>query len=141
MGTTAFRILMRTIVCIEFMQLYVMYTSPEIVHCRDCMDHEQCQGAWDSEWWRGFSRHLLHPNKILSPTGAMILLENVKIRTMCSHCLDAIVTAIVSSNILDYRNALINEGAQDTLTLMHKHCENRIIKPAAISEINDAKSD
>ena len=80
MGTSTFRILMRTSLWIKFMCLCVAYTSPEIIHCKDYMDNELCQKAWDSKWWRGFCRHLLHPDKIMNPIAAVILLENVKIK-------------------------------------------------------------
>ena len=70
----------------------------------------------------------------MTPAGAMILLENVKKQNMCSSCLDATVIAIVSLNILDFRNSLINEGVSKILRMMEVHCNGKIVKPAIKDE-------
>ena len=134
MGTSAFRILNRTIHRIDFMRLCMGYSSPSIIHCSDCDDREECQRVWETEWWRGFCRHFLNPDKVLSPTAAAILLENAKIQNMCRSCLDATVTSIVASKLLNYRNNLIEEGVKDLLKVMHVQRENRIIRPASDHE-------
>ena len=59
------------------------------------------------------------------------MLENVKIQNMCSSCLDATVAAISASDVLDYRNNLIQGAVQEILVLMQQQRENRIIRPPA----------
>ena len=70
----------------------------------------------------------------MTPTSTMILLKNAKIRNMCSSCLDTMVTAIASLNVLDFRNSVISEGVNKILRMMEKHCNGKIVKPAIEDE-------
>ena len=129
LGTTLFWILMRTMLCIDFMHLCVAYSSPDIVHSLNCDNNNICQKSWDGEWWRGFCRHLLHPDKIFSSAATTITLENAKIKNMNNDCLCSTVAAITMSNILDFRNEIIMEAVSEILDILGRHRENKIVKP------------
>ena len=52
-----------------------------------CGTTERCKQAWNTAWWGGFAKHILHPDNPLSGHDAMQVLNDAQIPGMCKDCL------------------------------------------------------
>ncbi|KAF8508152.1 hypothetical protein JB92DRAFT_2733365, partial [Gautieria morchelliformis] len=88
LGMLNVHVLHQTFTRIQSHQLAVAYNPPVVQHHVSCINHGECQKAWETAWWGGFAWHYLHPEPPSPPAVVLRKLELVaeaKVNQECQH--------------------------------------------------------
>lgn len=109
MGDVPYYVLSQTKQLIDSHLRNIAFTPPP-VESFICSTLGRCEQAWNTAWWGGFAKHILHPDNPLSGPDAMWVLNDAQIPGMCEHCLRNAVDSVWEANPFDELKLMVREG-------------------------------
>ncbi|KAJ7741907.1 hypothetical protein B0H14DRAFT_2637752 [Mycena olivaceomarginata] len=91
------------------------FHPPDVSHSFGCLDENVCSRVWETFWWGGYAKQLLHPdNKI---PAAAILLELDPTKGLLSHmnriCLRNTMDSIWENNPFSDEQGFVDDAEKD----------------------------
>ncbi|KAJ7622972.1 hypothetical protein B0H17DRAFT_1151525 [Mycena rosella] len=114
MGVVAFYKLVQLKSTITEFKAALAFNPPDVHHSFSCIDENICSRLWESFWWGGYAKQLLHPDNTKPP--AAILLEVDASKGILSHmppaCLQNTMDAIWEDNPFNHEQEQIEEASR-----------------------------
>ncbi|KAJ7903887.1 hypothetical protein B0H13DRAFT_2523335 [Mycena leptocephala] len=63
MGVVAFHKLLQVHCQIDELNRGLAFSPPTVLHSAGCLDENVCTRLWESAWWSGYAKQLLHPER------------------------------------------------------------------------------
>lgn len=100
MGVVAYHKLVQVQCQIQELDLGLAFNPPTVVHSPGCMDENACTKLWDSAWWTGYAKQLLHPENVKSRSRILQTLDPSKgiLASMNEDCLHGTLSSIWEEN-------------------------------------------
>ncbi|KAJ7764597.1 hypothetical protein DFH07DRAFT_738230 [Mycena maculata] len=115
MGIVAFYKLIQVKHRVADYKVAMAFHPPDVHHSFGCDDENACSRLWESFWWGGFAKQLLHPNNKKKP--AEILLELNPNKGVLSHmhptCLQYTMEGIWENNPFNDEQEFMDEALID----------------------------
>ncbi|KAF7357895.1 BTB domain-containing protein [Mycena venus] len=88
------------------------FHPPDVNHSFSCLDENLCSRIWESFWWGGYSKQLLHPDNKKSPASILLELDPTKglLAQMNKVCLQNTMEAIWENNPFDEEQELADDA-------------------------------
>ncbi|KAJ7480701.1 hypothetical protein FB451DRAFT_1394775 [Mycena latifolia] len=103
MGVVAYHKLIQVHCQIEELNLGLAFNPPTVPHSPGCLDENVCTRLWESAWWAGYAKQLLHPENVKNRYSILDALDPSKgiFRHMNTDCLNNTLESIWEENPFD----------------------------------------
>ncbi|KAJ7025145.1 hypothetical protein C8F04DRAFT_1300529 [Mycena alexandri] len=91
------------------------YHPPDVIHSFGCTDENICSRIWESFWWGGFAKQLLHPDNQKPPAAILLEVDSTKglLTQMNKICLQNTMEYIWENNPFDEEQVLADAAWAD----------------------------
>ncbi|KAJ6467475.1 hypothetical protein DFH09DRAFT_1482998 [Mycena vulgaris] len=120
MGVVAYYKLVQVKCKLSEYKLGMAFNPPDIHHSFGCLDEPACERLWESFWWAGFAKQILHPNSKKAPAAIMLELDATKgpVAHMIPGCLRNTMDAMWEDNPFNDEQELVDEASTDLTAWM-----------------------
>ncbi|KAJ6459864.1 hypothetical protein C8R45DRAFT_1180607 [Mycena sanguinolenta] len=97
------------------------FCPPDVNHSFSRLDENLCSRIWESFWWGGYTKQLLHPDNKKSPTSIFLELDSTKgvLVEMNKLCLQNTLDTIWENNPFNEEQELAEEAYKDLCAWMN----------------------
>ncbi|KAJ6460337.1 hypothetical protein C8R45DRAFT_1180566 [Mycena sanguinolenta] len=97
------------------------FCPPDVNHSFSCLDRNLCSRIWESFWWGGYAKQLLHPDNKKSPTSIFLELDSTKgvLAEMNKLCLQNTLDTMWENNPFNEEQELAEEAYKDLCAWMN----------------------
>ena len=120
MGIVTFYKLIQTKARISNHNIGIAFHPPPVQHSFSCRDENACSRVWETFWWGGYSKQLLHPDNPKTP--AVIMLDVDPTKGMLTHmpelCVQNTIQHIWEDNPFNDAKEFVDEASNELAAWM-----------------------
>ncbi|KAJ6571527.1 hypothetical protein B0H19DRAFT_937253 [Mycena capillaripes] len=122
MGVVAYHKLVQVRCAVEELDLGLAFNPPTVFHSPGCLDENVCTRLWETAWWMGYAKQLLHPENVKDRFMILDSMDRSKgiVAHMGPHCLTNTLASIWEENPFNDDEGIVTQASAELKAWMEK---------------------
>ncbi|KAJ6528481.1 hypothetical protein B0H19DRAFT_1274704 [Mycena capillaripes] len=122
MGVVAYHKLVQVHCAVEELDLGLAFNPPTVFHSPGCLDENVCTRLWETAWWMGYAKQLLHPENVKDRFMILDSMDRSKgiVAHMGPHCLTNTLASIWEENPFNDDEGIVTQASAELKAWMEK---------------------